>query len=533
LIRISGIRLAVDEDSPAALERALLYKLGIKRHELLAYSIFRQSIDARDRRAIRFVYTVDVRVRDEARVLQRVQDRSVAAGPMTLRWEPQTGGEPLDDRPVVVGTGPAGLFVGLVLARLGFRPLLLERGADVERRTGAVWKFWQTGALDPECNVQFGEGGAGTFSDGKLTTLIRDPRCRVVLDELVAAGAPPEIIYSFRPHLGTDKLCRIVKNIREQITVAGGEVRFYSRVTDLIVAAGRVTGVVVNDDEWIPCRVVVLAPGHSARDTLAMLLARGVRMRPKPFSIGIRIEHPQGLIDRARYGRFAGHPKLSVADYKLVYHAPGGRSAYTFCMCPGGVVVAAASEPGHLVTNGMSVYARDGENANSALLVGVTPDDFGGDHPLAGVEFQRTWESRAFAAGGGDYRAPVQLLADFLHDRAGAEPAGAVRPTYQPGVRVAELKHCLPVYVVKTLREAIPELDRKLEGFALPGAVLTGVETRSSSPVQLERDQSYQSNLRGLYPAGEGPGYAGGIISSAVDGIRVAEAIAARYRPFA
>lgn len=533
MIRVAEIRLALDEDSPAALERALVARLGIKREELSAYNIFRQSIDARRKHDIRFVYTVDVQVRDECKVLRNLGngDPHVAATPRSPYREPETGDEPLDERPVVVGTGPAGLFAGLVLARLGYRPLLLERGADVDTRTRAVTRFWLTGELDPECNVQFGEGGAGTFSDGKLTTLIRDPRCRMVLDELVAAGAPPEIVYSFRPHLGTDNLRGIVRRLRERVIAAGGEVRFGSRFSDLEVEGGRVAAVMVNDRERIPCRVVVLAPGHSARDTFAMLLARGVRMRPKPFSIGVRIEHPQAVIDRAQYGRFAGHPKLGAADYKMAYHAPGGRSAYTFCMCPGGVVVAAASEPGCLVTNGMSFYARDGGNANSALLVGVAPDDFGGNHPLAGVEFQRRWEARAFAAGGGDYRAPVQLAADFLKGRTGSAP-GKVQPTYRPGVRAADLRECLPGYAVHTLRQAITALDRRLKGFAMPEAVLTGIETRSSSPVRLERDESCQSNIRGLYPAGEGPGYAGGIVSSAVDGIRVAEAVAARYRPF-
>lgn len=530
MIRVAGIKLFVDDDSPAALERALLHRLKVSQDDLLEYNVFRQSIDARDKNAIRFVYTVDARLRDESRVLRRLRDRDITATPREPYREPETGSEPLDERPVVVGTGPAGLFAGLVLAQLGFRPILLERGANVDHRTTLVNRFWRSGELDPECNVQFGEGGAGTFSDGKLTTLIRDPRCRKVMEELVAAGAPPEIVYSFRPHLGTDKLRTIVRNLRQRIFASGGEVRFRSRVSDLVVESGRVTAVIINDSERLPCRVAVLAPGHSARDTFGMLLSRGVQMRPKPFSIGVRIEHPQELVNRAQYGQYAGRPRLGAADYKLAYHSPGGRSAYTFCMCPGGVVVAAASEPGCLVTNGMSAYARDGQNANSAFLVGVTPEDFGSDHPLAGIEFQRQWERLAFRVGGGGYRAPVQLLADFLDDRAGTGP-GAVPATYRPGVRATELKDCLPIYVVLTLREAVPHLDRRLKGFALPEAVLTGVETRSSSPVRLQRDETFQSNIRGLYPAGEGPGYAGGIISSAVDGIKAAEAIASRYQP--
>ena len=530
MIRVGNIQLSLAEDSPAALERALLYRLKVSQGDLLEYNIFRQSIDARNKSAIRFVYTVDVRVQNESRVLRSLRDRDIAITPAETYQEPETGSVPLDERPVIVGTGPAGLFGGLILAQLGFRPILLERGDDVDRRTAQVTRFWRSSELDADSNVQFGEGGAGTFSDGKLTTLIRDPRCRKVLDELVAAGAPPEIVYSFRPHLGTDKLRSIVKNLRQRIIHSGGEIRFRNKVTDLIVRSGRVCGLVINDSEHIPCRVVLLAPGHSARDTFAMLLSRGVLMWPKPFSIGVRIEHPQDLVNRAQYGGNASHPRLGVADYKLVYHSPGGRSAYTFCMCPGGVVIAAASEPGHLVTNGMSAYARDGQNANSAFLVGVTPQDFESDHPLAGIEFQRRWESLAFRVGGGDYQAPVQLLADFLNDQAGTGP-GAVPATYRPGVRPAELKKCLPLHVVMMLREAVPQLDHKLRGFALPEAILTGVETRSSSPVRLERDESFQSNIRGLYPAGEGPGYAGGIVSSAVDGIKVAEAITGRYKP--
>ncbi|MCL6635046.1 MAG: hypothetical protein K6T29_04670 [Peptococcaceae bacterium] len=529
MLRVSGLKTSIEEDR-SALERRLLKKLGIKESDLLEYKIFRQSVDARKGGMIHFVYTVDVALRNEEAVLERLKDRGVAPAPEMDYQYVQTGSEEMEFRPVVVGTGPAGLFAGLILAGMGYRPLLLERGADVDTRTEAVQKFWEGEGLDPECNVQFGEGGAGTFSDGKLTTLIRDRRCRKVLEELVRAGAPEEIMYSYKPHVGTDVLRNVVKNLREKIRGLGGEVRFNSMVTDIIVRENRVAGVVVGGRERLETGVLVLAPGHSARDTFAMLHARGVRMVPKPFSIGVRIEHPQALIDRAQYKEYAGHPRLGAAEYKLVHHAANGRSAYTFCMCPGGEVVAASSEEGCVVTNGMSMYARSAPNANSALLVGVGPQDFGSAHPLAGVEFQRQWERRAFLLGGGDFRAPAQLVGDFLADRPSTGP-GEVAPSYRRGVRYTSLRECLPAYVIATLREAIPAMDKKLRGFALPGAVLTGVETRSSSPVRIVRGENFEASLGGLYPAGEGAGYAGGIVSAAVDGIRVAEAIAARYAP--
>ncbi|MGB9793288.1 MAG: NAD(P)/FAD-dependent oxidoreductase, partial [Thermacetogeniaceae bacterium] len=372
--------------------------------------------------------------------------------------------------------------------------------------------------------------GAGTFSDGKLTTLIRDPRCRKVLEEFVEAGAPKEILYLNKPHIGTDLLLTVIKNIRQRIIANGGEFRFRAKVTDLEIRSGRIAGVVVNGEEVIPCEVVLLGIGHSARDTFAMLHRRGVVMTQKPFSIGVRIEHPQALIDAVQYGDFAGDPRLGAADYKLVYHSPKGRSAYTFCMCPGGYVIAAASEAGGVVTNGMSEYRRDGKNANSALLVGVGPGDYGSDHPLAGVEFQRRWEGLAFELAGSNYRAPVQLVGDFLLDRPSTQ-FGAVNPTYRPGVAFVELKHCLPPFVIETLREAIQSFDTKIPGFAMADAVLTGVETRSSSPVRIVRDEGYLSNIEGLYPIGEGAGYAGGIMSAAVDGIKAAEKVAEKYSP--
>jgi len=530
LIRVTGLRIPVEGDI-SDLKQALVKKLRVSRQELLDYRIYKQSVDARKAGMIYFVYTVDVKLVNEAMVLKKLgKDRDISIAPRLEYKYVKTGREKLAHRPVIAGTGPAGLFAGLILSQMGYRPVLLERGSDVDTRIEVVKKFWETGELDPECNVQFGEGGAGTFSDGKLTTLIRDLRCRKVLEEMIAAGAPGEIIYSYKPHIGTDNLRTVVKNIRSKIIGLGGEVRFNSKVTDLMINGGKISGIVVNDRDEVETGVLVLAPGHSARDTFEMLYNRGVKIIPKAFSVGVRIEHPQVLINRAQYKKFAGHKNLGAAEYKLVYHASNGRSAYTFCMCPGGVVVAAASEKGCVVTNGMSEYARDAENANSALLVGVSPGDFAGDHPLAGVEFQRIWEKKAFELGGGDYSAPVQLVGDFLADRP-STGLGAVKPSYRKSVRLAELKHCLPGYVIETLREAIPEMDKKLRGFALPDAVLTGVETRSSSPVRIVRDENYEANVKGLYPAGEGAGYAGGIVSAAVDGIKVAEAIAGIYAP--
>ncbi|AEF93807.1 FAD dependent oxidoreductase [Desulfotomaculum nigrificans CO-1-SRB] len=530
MIRVSDIKLTLDQDE-SEIKQVLLAKLKIKEKDLIDYNIFKRSIDARKRDNIYFVYTIDAVVAQEAKILKRfAKDKDVAPTPKLNYEYVQTGLVPLKNRPVVIGTGPAGLFAGLILAQMGYQPLLLERGADVDRRTEVVKKFWSTGELDTECNVQFGEGGAGTFSDGKLTTLIRDLRCRKVLEELVEAGAPTEIMYSHKPHVGTDVLRVVVKNLRQRIISLGGEVRFNAKVTDLLVEQGKVTGVVINDNEQVATEVVILAVGHSARDTFHMLYNKGVEITPKAFSIGVRIEHPQELINAAQYKQFAGHPRLGAAEYKLAYHSPSGRSAYTFCMCPGGVVVAAASEAGGVVTNGMSEHARNAKNANSALLVGVTPADFGSDHPLAGVEFQRQWERKAFELGGRNYHAPAQLVGDFLQDRP-STGFGSVEPSYRKAVALAELKHCLPPYVVQTLKEAIVDFDRKLKGFALPDAVLTGVETRSSSPIRIERNEQRQANIEGLYPAGEGAGYAGGIVSAAVDGIRVAEAVASKFRP--
>lgn len=529
MIRVAGIKLSVDENKDNIKAR-VIKKLKIKEQDLLELRIYKQSIDARKSDMIYFVYTVDVRVHNEKSVLQRNKDKDVSISPKLDYEFVKPGSVSMKYRPIVVGTGPAGLFAGLLLAQMGYHPLLLERGGDVDSRTEAVKRFWQTGQLDTESNVQFGEGGAGTFSDGKLTTLIKDKRCRKVLEEFVRAGAPEEISYSYKPHVGTDILRTVVKNIRHRIIKLGGEVRFNSKVTEIVINRDRISGVVINGNEKLAAEAVVLAIGHSARDTFEMLHRAGIKLTPKPFSIGVRIEHPQKLINKAQYKKFADHKNLGAADYKLAHHCANGRSAYTFCMCPGGVVVAAASEEGGVVTNGMSEYARDAENANSAVLVGVTPRDFPSEHPLAGVEFQREWERKAFALGGGEYKAPAQLVGDFLADKP-STGLGSVKPSYPRGVVLTDIKGCLPHYVAETLKEAIPEFDKKISGFAQADAIMTGVETRSSSPVRIERDEHMQTHITGLYPAGEGAGYAGGIISAAVDGIRVAEAIAAKYSP--
>ncbi|MBS4054635.1 MAG: FAD-binding protein [Thermaerobacter sp.] len=528
MIRISNIKLPLEQRG--AVQNAALKKLGLTTAAIRTLRIHKESVDARDKRRIQFVYVVDVELDDEARYLGRHYHADVALTPSEEYAPVAAGPSLLSDQPVIIGAGPAGMFAALLLAERGYRPLLLERGQDVDSRTIKVAEFWRRGVLDTGSNVQFGEGGAGTFSDGKLTTTIRDPRCRKVLGDLVAAGAPPEIMYVHKPHVGTDILRGVVKQIRRRIEEAGGEVRFGAQVTDLLVDRGAVRGVVINSRDTVPASVVVLAVGHSARDTFAMLLERGVDIVPKAFAIGARIEHAQKLVDEAQYGGFAGHPNLGPAEYKLAHTANSHRAAYTFCMCPGGAVVAAASEEGGVVTNGMSEQARDRSNANSALLVAVGPEDFFTKHPLAGVEFQRHWEAKAFAEGGRDYRAPLQTVGDFLSGRKTGQ-WGQVEPSYLPGVQGADLASCLPAFVVETMREALLNFDRKIKGFAHPAALLTGVETRSSSPVRIPRDAGFEGSVTGLYPSGEGAGYAGGIMSAAVDGIRVGEAIISKYSP--
>jgi len=535
MIRIANIKLGIKEaGSPNAEQHALkniiLSRLKINENDLLKFIIFKKSIDARKKENIFYVYTIDADIRNEEKILNKYSSIGIIPTPDLSYKGVQKGTELMNDRPVIVGMGPAGLFAGLMLARNGYRPIILERGEDVDARTTKINRFWNGGILDTESNVQFGEGGAGTFSDGKLTTLINDKRCHVVLEEFVKAGAPQEILYKSKPHIGTDILKSTVKNIRQEIISCGGEVRFKSKVTDFIIKDGKIVALVINNTEILNCDIVLLAIGHSARDTFQVLYDRGIAMTQKPFSIGVRIEHPQHIIDKAQYGEFAGYPGLGAADYKLSYHSKTGRAAYTFCMCPGGYVVAAASEEKGIVTNGMSEHKRDGENANSALLVNVTPADFNSLHPLAGMEFQRKWERLAFKIGGENYRAPAQLTGDFLADRPSTQ-WGSVKPSYKPGVTFARLKDCLPEYVIATLKEAIPYFDKKIKGFAMWDSILTGVETRSSSPVRINRDDNYISNIEGIYPMGEGAGYAGGIMSSAVDGIKTAEKVMMKYAP--
>ena len=529
MLRLNDLKLPLDHDE-ADLERAILDRLTARPSDVEEYFVRREAIDARKKGAIRVVYVIDVAVRHESTFRARHPNAECIDAP-DLDYHPVTpGSQALRHRPVIVGSGPAGLFAALILARMGYRPLVLERGKPVAERHRDIERFWTTGELSPNSNLHFGEGGAGTYSDGKLATMIHDPRCRKVLEELVTAGAPDDILFQAKPHLGSDRLPSMVATIRDTITSLGGDVRFDSLVTGLRTGLEGVTGVEVAGQEVIDASVVIVAPGNSARDTFQWLFDAGVEMRAKPFSIGARVEHPQRVIDRAQYGPQAGHPRLGAADYKVSYHAPSGRSAYSFCMCPGGLVVASATEPGGICTNGMSLYARDHRNANSALLVGVTPSDYPSDHPLAGIEFQRQWERLAFVAGGGNFGAPMQLVGDFLRRRP-SEAMGRVEPTYRPQGRPGNLDVCLPEFVTHTLRMALPFFAQRLAGFDAADAVLTGVETRSSSPLRIVRDETYESSLAGLYPAGEGAGYAGGIMSSAVDGIRVAEAVVRRFAP--
>jgi len=535
MLRLSELKLPLGHAGDA-IAPAICARLGLDRAELIDYAVARRANDARRKSAISMVYTLDIALRDEAAILARF------AGDPNVRPTPDTGYRFVTHappgstrRPIVIGTGPCGLFAGLILAQMGFRPIILDRGKVVRERTKDTWGLWRRRALVPESNVQFGEGGAGTFSDGKLWSQIKDPRhlSRKVLTEFVKAGAPEEILTEAHPHIGTFRLVTMVESIRRTIEELGGEYRFGTRVEDLALKSTpdgsyRLRGLHLSTGEMLEADHVVMAVGHSARDTFAMLYERGVHIEAKPFSIGVRIEHPQSWIDRARFGACAGHPDLGAAAYTLSHHCSNGRTVYSFCMCPGGRVVAATSEPGRVVTNGMSQYSRAEFNANSGLVVGIDPErDYPG-HPLAGIDLQRDLEARAFLAGGEDYSAPGQMVGDLLADRA-STAFGAVTPSYKPGVRPTDLAQCLPPFVIAAFREALPVFGRQIERYDHPEAVMTGVETRTSSPVRIRRGRDFQSiNVAGLYPAGEGAGYAGGILSAAIDGIKVAEAVALR-----
>ncbi len=531
MLRLTELKLPLDHP-PEALRAAILQRLAIEDDELLHFSIFKRSFDARKKHAMLLIYALDVEVKNEVALLKQFRsDRHLMPTPDTTYRFVGQASEPLASRPIVVGFGPCGIFAALVLAQMGFKPIVLERGRAVRERTKDTWGLWRKHTLNPESNVQFGEGGAGTFSDGKLYSQIKDPKHygRKVIAEFVKAGAPKEIVYVSKPHIGTFRLVGVVEAMRHEIEALGGEIRFEQRVTDVLIEKGakgkHIRGVVLASGETLRSDHVVLALGHSARDTFEMLHTRGVFMEAKAFSIGFRIEHPQSLIDKARLGPNAGNPLLGAADYKLVHHAKNGRSVYSFCMCPGGMVVAAASEPNRVVTNGMSQYSRNERNANAGIVVGITPEDYPGG-PLAGIELQRALESHAFELGGGNYEAPGQLVGDFLAGKPSTQ-LGSVEPSYQPGVRLTDLASCLPDYAIEAIREALPAFDQQIKGFSMQDAVLTGVETRTSSPLRITRGEDYQSlNVKGLYPAGEGAGYAGGILSAGVDGIRVAEAVA-------
>lgn len=552
MLRIHEIK-RTPEETPEVIPQRIIKKLNVKGLEIKDFQLVKESVDARNKAEIRLVCSADFvpclpgkeSEAAEAFLLNKCRNVKLERTP-DLRYHAATPGEEeLQSRPVIAGFGPCGMFAGLILSELGYKPMILERGKAIAERVLDVDRFWKEGLLDPESNVQFGEGGAGLFSDGKLTTQIKDARIRKVLEEFVEAGGDPDLLYKQKPHIGTDVLRRIVFNIRKKIIENGGEIRFQSRLTDLVVSQDdrpkKLEGVIINGEHRIDTEVLVLAVGHSARDTFRTLDESGVIMEQKPFSVGVRIEHPQTMINAAQYGAAGAAGKLGAADYKLSHHCKNGRGVYTFCMCPGGYVIAAASREGGVVTNGMSYHDRGSELANSALLVDVRTEDFPNALPLAGIEFQEKYERMAFSAGGSSYRAPAQRLKDFMNTACRTEGAEehvetafdfhpSVEPTYRPGITWTDLESCLPGFAVEAMREAIPVFGKKLKGFDMGEAVMTGVETRSSSPVRIKRDQSLMSNVEGLYPAGEGAGYAGGIMSAAVDGIRIAEEIIKKYK---
>ena len=529
-IRINNIGLSIDEDMEL-LESKAAKKLGVSNRDFIDFKIIKESIDARKKNDIRFNYTVDVTLENEETLMKKIKDKDVRLEEDCEILNIALGEKKLNNPPVVVGIGPSGLFAALILARLGYKPLIIERGQDVDKRSEAVDKFWDSGTLNIESNVQFGEGGAGTFSDGKLTTRIKDKRCDYILKELVDAGAPKEIIYKGKPHIGTDILKIVVKNIRKEIISLGGKVLFEHKLEGINAKEGKLKSIMVNGNE-IPCESLILAIGHSSRDTYEVLNKSSLLMEPKAFAIGVRVEHKQEIINYNQYGKYANHPRLKAADYRLAYNSKElKRSVYSFCMCPGGEVVAASSEENMLAVNGMSYYKRDKENANSAIVVTVSPEDFEGSHVLRGMEFQRHYERLAYKLGGGGYIAPVQLIEDFLKDKNSTKTLG-VDPSYRPGYQFRDLNKCLPSYVSDTIKEGMVDFERKIKGFAGNGAVMTGIETRTSAPIKIVRDEKLQSlSIKGLYPAGEGAGFAGGIISAAVDGLKVAEELMKEYAP--
>jgi uncharacterized FAD-dependent dehydrogenase len=528
MLRLTDIKLPLDHDEQA-LENAILEKLNIKKAQLLSFTMFKRGYDARNNKNIQLIYTLDIDVENQQQLLEQfADDHRVKETPdMSYKFVAKAP-ENLEERPVVIGFGPCGLFSALVLAQMGFKPIVLERGKAVRERTKDTFGFWRKQPLNTESNVQFGEGGAGTFSDGKLYTQIKDPNFygRKVIKEFVEAGAPQEIEYVSKPHIGTFKLVGMIEKMRAKIIELGGEIRFSTRVDKFDLVDNQLQGLHLSTGEYLKSKHVILAVGHSARDTFVELHEQGVYIEPKPFSVGFRIEHEQSAIDRCRFGDNAGHPLLGAADYKLVHHCKNGRSVYSFCMCPGGTVVAATSEEGRVVTNGMSQYSRHERNANSAIVVGISPEEDYPGHPLAGIELQRKLEALAFKEGGENYHAPAQLIGDFLAGKSSKE-LGDVQPSYTPGITLADLSKVVPDYVTEAIREAIPAFEKKIKGFSKPDGMLTGVETRTSSPICIKRGKDYQSiNTPGLFPAGEGAGYAGGILSAGIDGIKVAEAVA-------
>jgi uncharacterized FAD-dependent dehydrogenase len=534
MIRITEIRLPVGH-APEALEEAVLKRLHLQTEDLMSFEMYKRSYDARKNVLLAFIYTVDLTVKDEDLVLKQFSDDiHVTPSPDTSYHFVASEAQVLPEvnaadfqRPVVIGFGPCGIFAALILAQMGLKPIVLERGKQVRERTQDTWALWRKNVLNPESNVQFGEGGAGTFSDGKLYSQIKDPKFygRKVIHEFIKAGAPEEIRYVAKPHIGTFRLVGVVEKMRQEMIELGGEIRFSQKVIGFDIENDQIKGVKIEGHDDLAANHVILALGHSARDTFEALHDAGVFMEAKPFSVGFRIEHPQSLIDKARLGPHAGNEYTGAADYKLVYHASNGRSVYSFCMCPGGTVVAATSEPNRVVTNGMSQYSRNERNANAGIVVGITPEDYPGG-PLAGIEFQRALESKAYEMGGSTYEAPGQLVGDFLEGKPSTE-FGSVMPSYKPGVHLTDLADSLPAYAIEAIREAIPAFEKQIKGFSIKDAVLTGIETRTSSPLRITRDPNFQSmNVKGLYPAGEGAGYAGGILSAGVDGIKVAEAVA-------